>query len=84
MMPPPVNNENMNSKEFLEFAKAMKEWQDSLKPKDEKKDQKPNPKNWDFGDQLIFICTVHSILAVIGTCAVLYFLTEFMKAVPHP
>jgi len=72
----------MTPKDFLEFIKMFDEWKQSQKPKEEKKPDTSN--KWTTGDYFVFICAFHSITIIMATTLILYNLTQFMKAIPHP
>lgn len=62
----------------LENYKRMKEFVDSLKPKEDKK-----PKMFDMSDHMIMVVGVYSILWIVTTLAIMSYATTLINATHH-
>ena len=82
MMPPQQPQQDMQPKDFIEFAKAIDEWKNSFKPKEEKKDDKKADK-LSVGEMMVIITAIYTGFILLFTSFGLWQLTQFMKAIPH-
>lgn len=76
---PQQSHQEMGPKDYFEFIKQWDEYQKSKeKPKDDKPKKDPNA--WDTLDYLTFIVAFHWTVAIVGSCFILHYAAEFMKA----